>query len=131
MHSTTLLRPLFTNFSLSSLVGSKVRVLAQDLYGHDSVCVMPNPLARTWDSNSGSYLCMPLVLPTQSYKILYIQRHRDRRRLRREVGVTVFVRQSNIQLTCYSYRRYCLKTRLSCSLLNCNYTLQVRCNQRL
>ena len=35
------------------------------------------------------------------------------------------VRQSNIQLTCYSYRRNCDKTRLRCSLLNCNYTLQV------
>ena len=35
------------------------------------------------------------------------------------------VRQSNIQLTCYSYRRNCDKTRLRCSLLNCDYTLQV------
>ena len=35
------------------------------------------------------------------------------------------VRQSNIQLTCYSYRRNCDKPRLRCSLLNCNYTLQV------
>ena len=35
------------------------------------------------------------------------------------------VRQSNIQLTCYSYRRNCDRTRLRCSLLNCNYTLQV------
>ena len=39
-----------------------MRVLLQDLYGHDSDCVMPNPLAKTWESNSGSYLCMPLVL---------------------------------------------------------------------
>ena len=38
---------------------------------HNSVCVMSNPLAKTWDSNSGSYLCMPLVLTTQPYKILY------------------------------------------------------------
>ena len=35
------------------------------------------------------------------------------------------VRQSNIQLTCYSYRRNCDEPRLRCSLLNCNYTLQV------
>ena len=35
------------------------------------------------------------------------------------------VRQSNIQLTCYSYRRNCDKPRLRCSLLNCDYTLQV------
>ena len=35
------------------------------------------------------------------------------------------MRQSNIQLTCYSYRRNCDKPRLRCSLLNCNYTLQV------
>ena len=35
------------------------------------------------------------------------------------------VRQSNIQLTCYSYRRNCDKPRLRCSLLNCTYTLQV------
>ena len=34
------------------------------------------------------------------------------------------VRQSNIQLACYSYRRNCVKTRLRCSQLNCNYTLQ-------
>ena len=33
-----------------------------------------------------------------------------------------YERQSNIQLTCYSYRD---KPRLRCSLLNCNYTLQV------
>ena len=39
--------------------------------------------------------------------------------------VRVSVRQSNIQLTCYSYRRNCEKTRLRCSLLNCNHTLQV------
>ena len=36
-----------------------------------------------------------------------------------------FVRQSNIQLTCCSYRRNCVKSRLRCSLLNCDYTLQV------
>ena len=35
------------------------------------------------------------------------------------------MRQSNIQLIGYSYRRNCDKTRLRCSLLNCNYTLQV------
>ena len=35
------------------------------------------------------------------------------------------VRQSNIQLTCCSYRRNCVKSRLRCSLLNCDYTLQV------
>ena len=35
------------------------------------------------------------------------------------------MRQSNIQLTCYSYRRNSVKTRLSCSRLNCDYTLQV------
>ena len=33
------------------------------------------------------------------------------------------VRQSNIQLTGYSYRRNSVKTRLRCSLLNCAYTL--------
>ena len=32
------------------------------------------------------------------------------------------VRQSNIQLTCYSYRRNCDKSRLRCSLLNCDYS---------
>ena len=37
----------------------------------------------------------------------------------------VTVRQSNIQLTCYSYCRNYAKTRLRCSLLNCDYTLQV------
>ena len=35
------------------------------------------------------------------------------------------VRQSNIQLTCFSYCRSSVKTRLRCSLLNCDYTLQV------
>ena len=35
------------------------------------------------------------------------------------------MRQSNIQLTCYSYRRNCDKPRLRCSLLNCEYTLHV------
>ena len=35
------------------------------------------------------------------------------------------VRQSNIQLTCCSYRRNYVKSRLRCSLLNCNHTLQV------
>ena len=35
------------------------------------------------------------------------------------------VGQSNIQLTCFSYRRNCDKTRLRCSLLNCDYTLQM------
>ena len=35
------------------------------------------------------------------------------------------VRQSNIQLTCFSYRRDSVKTRLRCSLLNCDYTLHV------
>ena len=35
------------------------------------------------------------------------------------------VRQSNIQLTCYSFRSNFVKTRLRCSLLNCSYTLQV------
>ena len=39
--------------------------------------------------------------------------------------ITDTVRQSNIQLACYSYRRNCVKTRLRCSLLNYNYTLQV------
>ena len=37
----------------------------------------------------------------------------------------ISIRQFNIQLTCYSYRRNCDKPRLKCSLLNCNYTLQV------
>ena len=56
VHSTTLLRPLFTNFLFSSLVGSKVRVLVQDLYGHDSVCVMSNPLAlHNYDIYCRSY----------------------------------------------------------------------------
>ena len=35
------------------------------------------------------------------------------------------VRQSNIQLTCYSCRGTSVQTRLRCSLLKCNYTLQV------
>ena len=35
------------------------------------------------------------------------------------------VRQSNIHLTCFSYRRSSVKTRLRSSLLNCDYTLQV------
>ena len=35
------------------------------------------------------------------------------------------VRQSNIQLTCFSYSRSSVKTRLRCSLSNCDYTLQV------
>ena len=39
--------------------------------------------------------------------------------------VTTSVRQSNIQLTCCNYRRNCVKSRLRCSLLNCDYTLQV------
>ena len=38
---------------------------------------------------------------------------------------SITVRQSNIQLTCCSYRRNCDKTRFRCSLLNCDYTLQV------
>ena len=36
-----------------------------------------------------------------------------------------YVRQSNIQLTCFSYWRSSVKTRLRCSLWNCDYTLQV------
>ena len=39
--------------------------------------------------------------------------------------VQLYVRQSNIQLTCRDYRRNSVKTRLRCSLLNCTYTLQV------
>ena len=35
------------------------------------------------------------------------------------------VRQSNIHLTCYIPDGNSVKTRLRCSLLNCNYTLQV------
>ena len=35
------------------------------------------------------------------------------------------VRQSNIQLTCYKYHGNSVKSRLRCSLLNCNYTLLV------
>ena len=35
------------------------------------------------------------------------------------------VRQSNIQLTCFSYCRSSVKTRLRCSLLNFDYTLHV------
>ena len=35
------------------------------------------------------------------------------------------VRQSNIQLTSFSYCRSSVKTRLRYSILNCNYTLQV------
>ena len=35
------------------------------------------------------------------------------------------VRQSNIQLTGFSYRRNSVKTRLRCSLLNCDYSLQM------
>ena len=43
----------------------------------------------------------------------------------RNLKLDMFVRQSNIQLTCYSYRRNCDKPRLRCSLLNCDYILQV------
>ena len=75
VHSTTLLRPLFTYFSLSSLVGSKVRVLVQDLYGHNSVCVIPNPLAKTWESNSGSQSMYATGLPTQPYKVCHWSTH--------------------------------------------------------
>ena len=42
----------------------------QDLYGHDSVCVMPNPLAKMWESNSGSQTMYATGLPTQPYKII-------------------------------------------------------------
>ena len=35
------------------------------------------------------------------------------------------MRQSNIQLTCYIPGVNSVQTRLKCSLLNCNYTLQV------
>ena len=38
---------------------------------------------------------------------------------------SVSVRQSNIQLTCYIPGGNSVKTRLRCSLLNCDYTLQV------
>ena len=48
-----------------------MRVLVQDLYGHDSVCVMPNPLAKMWVSTCTSkftleevtkvYECLPLL----------------------------------------------------------------------
>ena len=41
------------------------------------------------------------------------------------IYIRYHVRQSNIQLTWYSYRRNCVKARLRCSLLNCDYTLQV------
>ena len=41
------------------------------------------------------------------------------------IRMVFVVRQSNIQLTCSDYRRNSVKTRLRCSLLNCNYTLQV------
>ena len=58
----------FTNFLYRH---SWDRKLVQDLYGHHSVCVMPNPLAKIWESNLGPFLCMPLVLPSQPYKILY------------------------------------------------------------
>ena len=50
-------------------MGSKVRVLVEDLYGHDSVCVMPNPLAKMRDSNSGSQSMYATGLPTQPYKM--------------------------------------------------------------
>ena len=39
------------------------------------------------------------------------------------------VRQSNIQLTCYSFRSNFVKTRLRCSLLNCSYTLPTTRNR--
>ena len=42
-----------------------MRVLVQDLYGHDSVFIMPNPLAKTWESNSGSQYMYATGLPTQ------------------------------------------------------------------
>ena len=41
------------------------------------------------------------------------------------IYIRYHVRQSNIQLTCFSYCRSSVKTRLRCSLLNCDYTLQV------
>ena len=41
------------------------------------------------------------------------------------IYIRYHVRQSNIQLTCFSYCRNCVKTRLRCSLLNYDYTLQV------
>ena len=59
----------FYEFSLSSLMGSKVRVLVQDLYGSQLRLCNAYPLAKMRKSNSGTYLCMPLVLPTQPYKI--------------------------------------------------------------
>ena len=50
-----------------------------------------------------------------------IERKQDPKGLMTAV-TKIIVRQSNIQLTCYSYRRNCDKPRLRCSLLNCNYT---------
>ena len=41
------------------------------------------------------------------------------------MNMDISVRQSNIQLTCYKYHGNSVKSRLRCSLLNCNYTLQV------
>ena len=41
------------------------------------------------------------------------------------IYIRYHVRQSNIQLICYSYRRNCDKPRLRCYLLNCDYTLHV------
>ena len=41
------------------------------------------------------------------------------------IYIRYHVRQSNIQFTCYGYHRNCDKPRLRCSLLNCDYTLQV------
>ena len=49
----------------------------------------------------------------------------ETRNMKSSKDVYSSVRQSNIQLTCYSYRRNCDKPRLRCSLLNCNYTLLV------
>ena len=42
-----------------------------------------------------------------------------------EATLKSFVRQSNIELTSYMPEGNSVKTRLRCSLLNCNYTLQV------
>ena len=67
VRSATLLRPLFTNFIFRHSWDRKWGCWCKICTVHNSVCVMPNPLAKTWESKSGPYGWMPLVLPTQPY----------------------------------------------------------------
>ena len=68
VHSTTLLRPLFTYFLFRHSWDRKYGYWCKICTVPQSVCVMPNPLAKTWDSNSGSQSMYATGLPTQPYK---------------------------------------------------------------